>query len=313
MDEKFKFLISEEEKGNFITNNLSCSEIKKHKKYNDILNVIAPIVALVILDFDIFTSYKIIWLAIIYIVFDIFMIMLDNFLFNIYPYKQSIKLQDITKRQEYVQRLQIKFEKIQKEFLSFRQRECSNCYHYLSRSKRCDSQNKCSIWKDYEFYQKKLDKEKKILEAEFEKIEQASIETNNKISNEYDNKLEYFKDLEKKYSFYAASKELDILLPIVKSLNELLEILNKKPNVIVLIPNNIYLYLDELQKVIIKLDSLNEEQKSRYYTMISEISKALGKNIEDLNRRIDKTETEDIEISLNVLYSELVNKEEKDV
>ena len=71
MDEKFKFLISEEEKGNFITNNLSCSEIKKHKKYNDILNVIAPIVALVILDFDIFTSYKIIWLAIIYIVFDI--------------------------------------------------------------------------------------------------------------------------------------------------------------------------------------------------------------------------------------------------
>lgn len=313
MDEKFKFLISEEEKGNFITNNLSCSEIKKHKKYNDILNVIAPILALVILDFDIFTSYKIIWLAIIYIVFDIFMIMLDNFLFNIYPYKQSIKLQDITKRQEYVQRLQIKFEKIQKEFLSFRQRECSNCYHYLSRSKRCDSQNKCSIWKDYEFYQKKLDKEKKILEAEFEKIEQASIETNNKISNEYDNKLEYFKDLEKKYSFYAASKELDILLPIVKSLNELLEILNKKPNVIVLIPNNIYLYLDELQKVIIKLGSLNEEQKSRYYTMISEISKALGKNIEDLNRRIDKTETEDIEISLNVLYSELVNKEEKDV
>ena len=313
MDEKFKFLISEEEKKNFITNNLSCSEIKKHNKYNDMLNVIAPIIALIILDFDIFTSYKIVWLAIIYIAFDILMIMLDNFLFNIYPYKQSIKLQDITRRQEYVQQLQIKFEKIQKEFLAFRQRECSNCYNYLSRSKRCDSQNKCSIWKDYEFYQKKLDKEKKILEAEFEKIEQSSIETNNKISNEYNDKLEYFKDLEKKYSFYANSKELHVLLPVVKSLKELLEILNKKPNVIVLIPSNIYLYLDELQKVIIKLDLLNEEQKSRYYTMISEITKALAKNIEALNERIDKSETEDIEISLNVLYSELVNKEEKDV
>ena len=309
----FKLMISEKERKNFAKENTSVTEYKNHKKINAILNLASPILGLFLINFDIFSSFNIVILAIFYITFDILMGLLDNYLFNIRPQKLQIKLLDITERQKYVEKLKRKFEMTEKAYLEFKEKECANCYYAYGRSRSCTSDKKCSIIKDYEFHKRKFETENNILNEELKKIEIESLEKDTKISNEYKNKIEYFIDLEKKYSFYLNSKNLKILTPIVNSLNELIEMLNKKPAAISLVSNNLYLYLDELQKVLTKLEPLTEEQKSRYYKMISEISSALAKNIQDLSKRIDKIETEDIEVSLNVLYSELVKKEDENV
>ena len=74
-----------------------------------------------------------------------------------------------------------------------------------------------------------------------------------------------------------------------------------------LISSNLYLYLDELQNILNKWGELSEEQKQKYESDVKKISVALSKNIDELNSRISKLETEDLEVSISVLLKELTD------
>ena len=66
-----------------------------------------------------------------------------------------------------------------------------------------------------------------------------------------------------------------------------------------------YAYLDELQNILNKWVDLDDAQKKIYEEDIIKISTAIGNFITSLNNRIVRLETEDIEVGISVLLSEL--------
>ena len=103
---------------------------------------------------------------------------------------------------------------------------------------------------------------------------------------------------------------MSFLSPILKSMNTLIATLDKKPMGYGLIPNTLYIYLDELQNILERLIGLEDEKRERYIKDIEKISTALSENIETLIDRITKLETEDIEVSITVLLNELTRNED---
>ena len=108
-------------------------------------------------------------------------------------------------------------------------------------------------------------------------------------------KLEYFV---KTYKVH----EVDIVITSIAKLDEVLE---KKPMGQGLIDGTLYLYLDELQKILSEYVSLNDKQRNAYLADIKKLSMAFGQNLDRLTERIEKLETESMEVSIAVLMNEL--------
>ena len=72
-----------------------------------------------------------------------------------------------------------------------------------------------------------------------------------------------------------------------------------------LIDGTLYLYLDELQKILSEYVGLNDKQRNAYLADIKKLSIAFGQNIDRLTERIEKLETESMEVSIAVLMNEL--------
>ena len=95
------------------------------------------------------------------------------------------------------------------------------------------------------------------------------------------------------------------------SLVLLCEVLDEKPVGYALIRESLYIHLDELQSILLKLSSTDEQTYSVYKDSLIQVIKLLQNNIDDLITRIKKYETDDIEISLNVLLNDLSKSDDK--
>lgn len=276
-----------------------------HKKLNVVLNVVFCLLTLFIFKFNLIAF------AISFVVFDMISGFVDNYLFHVRP---NIKDKEMTiaEFQNYVEKLSKKVESLKKEAVEYENRYCKKCSRYNNYNRSCYRQyTDCKPMREYSFYKERYEKCKRVLDKELKKLEEQTLVEDKTVSSDYQNKMEYFDTLKKKYSYFAKEKEMPYLRPIISSLTQLVKKLKEKPFALQLVPNTLYIYLDELQNVLNKLQTLSEEKKQGYLKDIEKISNALSENISDLNNRIDKFETEDIEVSLNVLLSELVKEKEE--
>lgn len=318
-DEGYSYGIPEIEREVNFKKVFSPLTVIKHQKINNILNILFCIFVLFLCDFEIFQNWNIVKIGIAFVVFDFILGFIDNYIVNVKPYRNNAKLSDVSKRQNYVNKLEEKVEKLKEESNKYRKDICAKCsYRYWSdRNNKytCDKsiEHQCDIFREFDWYKKELEYHKRILEKELKTIETEAVLKNEKVSSDYKDKLVYFKDMKVKFEHLA--KTFKGLSAVVKSLNNLIVLLEKKPIGLTFVPNTVYIFLDELQTISSKLETLDKTQQDRYIEKFGKVAEALSENIEDINRRIDNYETEDIEIGLNVLFSELVKDTEgrKDV
>lgn len=294
----------------------SPSVVEKHQTINKCLNIAFCIFVLFLCDFQIFANWNIVKIGIAFIIFDLILGFIDNYLVNVKPYKENIKLKDVSKYQKYVEGLEQKVEDIGKKKLAFAKENCAKCgsryWNDYGNTYRCDKslQHQCLIFQEYSWYEQELNYHKKKLNSLLDEMKTQQVLSNEKVSSDYQDKLAYFKDM--KIKFEHLSKKFKGLTPVSKSLKNLITLLEAKPIGLTFVPNTVYIYLDELQTISAKLEGLDKEQQERYADKFGKVAKALSENIEDINRRIDNYETEDIEVGLNVLFSELVKDTEDD-
>lgn len=313
-DKEYSYGISSLERIVNADKTYSPSVVEKHKKINTYLNIAFCLFVLFLCDFQIFANWNIVKIGVAFVVFDVVLGFVDNYLVNVRPYKENIKLKDVTKYQKYVEELEQKVEELGKKKLAFAKENCVKCsYRYwydTANQYRCDKnlQYQCPIFQEYDWYDKELKYHKKKLESLLEEMKTEQVLSNEKVSSDYQDKLVYFKDMQIKFEHL--SKKAKGLTPVSKSLKNLITLLETKPIGLTFVPNTVYIYLDELQTISTKLEGLDKEQQERYADKFGKVAKALSENIDDINRRIDNYETEDIEVGLNVLFSELVKDTE---
>ncbi len=314
LKENFSYTMSESELSENMPIILSPLSIEKHEKINNLLNIVFCVFMLFICDFKVFENWNIVKMGIAFIIFDMLLLIANTYFINILPYRQILKFEDIMEHQKYVEFLEKKVAKLEKEKKEFANKYCFNCSsrywsdRFQEYSCKKSLKNQCIIYQEYDWYFKELEYHKSILVDELEKVKTEKVLENSKVSSDYSDKLSYFKDMHAKFEHL--SKNIDVLTPIVVSLYKLIQLLETKPIGLTFVSNMIYIYLDELQTISTKLVNLDVEQKERYIDKLLKISKALSANIDDISVRIDTYETEDIEIGLNVLFAELVKDTE---
>jgi hypothetical protein len=131
-----------------------------------------------------------------------------------------------------------------------------------------------------------------------------------KPSKEHAEKIEYFTSFAEKIDYFVANHGFAFLKPVEDSIDRLISILKTKPEGYPLIPRTLYLYIDELQRVLGKLAGLQEAQMAGYMEDLLKVSDALSKNVNSAITRIEQIDAADIEVSLSVLINELTKEEE---
>lgn len=326
--EELNLNMSELERLNNAKKVYSPSDVKKHYLINLFLNCLFCLFMCYVIQFKFFTGFNAVILGVSYIFFDIIMGLIDNYICNIKPYNDEQRnTSDLIKYQKYVKRLEKDLNKSLEVAKRKSISKCRNCrsrdysfetisdYEYINRTCEYSLTNEnCCVWlRDLFFKRELFKKHNHILQNKLQEEENKKVVENNQVSSDYNDKLQYFKDLKQKYGIYVKNQKFAYLQPVVVSLKKLIKLIEKKPIGLTFIPNTVYIYLDELQNVISTLNTLDAEKQNRYTEKIEKISKALSDNIEEINRRIDNYEVGDIEVSLDVLYSELVKEDTENV
>lgn len=138
----------------------------------------------------------------------------------------------------------------------------------------------------------------------------ALVAMEQKPAKEYADKAEYFASFAEKLDYFVKNHNFTFLKPIEDSTDKLISLLKMKPDGYSLIPRTLYLYIDELQKVLGKLTGLQTLQMGAYMEDMMRVSSALSKSIDRTIARIEKLDMDDIEVSLSVLINELIKEEE---
>ena len=277
-------------------------------------NIFAAMIPAVILDFGMLAT-RLIW---------------GQWLMN-HDYKLD---NDITYLTNYVSKLEEK--KNDPKRVQMFNSHCKGCYNLEKNSDGtyyCYRRNRCNnygpIWHDVDLYN---DYAKKLKNKQEEMAVEAAKKST-KRSAEYDDKLQYFDTMILKIDDFAAhmkvkvsKKDEDVapeptptnelknsLRGIVKSLKVVKKILVEKPESLVVVSRNLYVYLDELQLILNKFSELSAEMQIQYIEDIQKVCVALNENIQHTIKRLRSFDTEKLEVSLDTLLKELVkeNEEEK--
>ena len=150
-----------------------------------------------------------------------------------------------------------------------------------------------------------INEEQRWIDSQLEKIKEEEIQEDTRQSKDFSDKTEYFTATRDKIEYFAKTHKVKFLNDVIGSLNILNDTLAQKPIGYTLIPGTMYAYLDELQNILNKWVDLDDAQKKIYEDDIIKISTAIGNFITSLNNRIVRLETEDIEVGISVLLSEL--------
>lgn len=301
---QYRTKLSSEDREEIAFNISTPTNLKKAEKWNTAINIIVPIITFLIFDLNIIAF------GISFILTDLILCFADQMIYVKIPYtrNQKMSLDDVQKR---IDKLKKKKDDLSAELEKFRDKECRECrYYYYNSCTDCRSVkiavNEIRILNDF------IVQEEEYLKSELEKIKEKEIETNNKKSKDYSNKKQYLIDIRDKLKYYKSKKGMDFLAPTLKSVKTLISTLDKKPVGYNLISNTLYIYLDELQNILGRLETLEDSKREKYVADIEKISVALSENIDNLINRITKLETEDLEVSITVLLNELNRKEDED-
>ena len=142
-------------------------------------------------------------------------------------------------------------------------------------------------------------------EAEMESI----VATEHRPAKDYSDKAQYFMVIKEKMAFFIKNHNFTFLKPIIDSTERLMNLLVKKPEGYDLVPSTIYLYMDELQKIMSKVAGMETLQMGAYMEDLMTVSNALSKIVDRTVSRIEQLDTNDVEISLSVLINELKKEE----
>jgi hypothetical protein len=252
-----------------------------------------------------FTNFNLMALAAAFIATDIVLCAYDHLRFVVIPHFQTMRM-DLSDAQKRLERVKNQKLELDKEIERFEEENCS----YACRG-RCEYCTLRTLKDDRKFLTEFIHSESEYIDQELQKVKEAEIQANNKQSRDYADKRDYFNAMRDKLTYFIGKHDMEFLAPVLMSVNSLLETLEKRPLGYEMVPNTIYIYLDELQKILTQISNYDEERRSRYEPDVDRIAKALSKNIEQLNDRIERTETADVEVSIAVLLKDLTNGEEE--
>lgn len=252
------------------------------------------------------THFNLIVFGISFIVFDMFLGCVDNYIFNIRPH--SIENWSVEKLQKYVDKLKNKLDISTEKYSKFSIDNCRDCRFYNSYREYCTAGTRmCFCYSDVLYLKRQYEKYKKILDKKLETVAEEMAVSDTRKSEDFTDKLDYIRSLRAKIEVYVKKNDFRFLKSVLKSLTELIKILEKKPIGVSLVPNTVYIYLDELVLILNQLTELESENREEYIEKVDKISTALSDNIQQLTKRITESEENSIDISIKTLMKELVS------
>ena len=263
-----------------------------------LLNIFVPATIAVCTEWNL-------WIfTISFILFDILMCSLDWLIFFVIPRWKTMHV-SLEEAQRRLPLYEEKREKLFKKIIAEEgcDGECINCWH-----------TRCGGLKDDELkiYDAFIRDEKRYIESELKKLEIQKAESEgNKQSKDFTDKKEYLASASLRIKVLIENEKMDFLKPTYQAIEDLRETLNKKPMGYTMISDMLYIYTDELLKIVAQLKDLDEEQVNKYMPDVQKISKYLSQHVNDIEDRIIKLETDDIEVGIAVLLKELSDKGEK--
>lgn len=263
------------------------------------INVLTPLALLWVLKLN-SISFNLLTFAIAFCVFDIVMCIVDHLVIVVIPRNKTLSI-SFTKAQERLDKMKEKKNQLDENYKKFRKdHKCDNCWHNCSSCYEYQKlKNQINILKTF------IDEEEIYINSELDKIKEEEIRTDKRKSEDYENKRDFLKRTKEKLEYFVKTYKVHEVDIVITSIAKLDEVLEKKPMGQGLIDGTLYLYLDELQKILSEYVSLNDKQRNAYLADIKKLSMAFGQNLDRLTERIEKLETESMEVSIAVLMNEL--------
>ena len=265
-----------------------------------ILNIVINIVVLFAVLFAF--GFNLLALGVAFILTDFVLCIIDHLVFVEIPYRKSMNI-SLTEAQKRLEKIKKEKDIIAGKIVAYQTAHCDKCwicsgecakYHWFHRLKN-----------ERDFLACIIKREESYINSELQKIKTEEIKKDDKTSKEYSDKKEYLHAMKEKIAYFVSTCNMQFLTPVLYSVNLLIETLEKKPIGYNMVPNNLYIHLDELQNILGKLSALDVDKQDIYIKDIEKISEGLSENINSLIARITKIETDDIEVGIAVLLQEL--------
>lgn len=269
---------------------------------NWIINIVIPI------NVCYFTNCNLIAVAVSFILTDIMLCAIGDYMLIHKPHQEvsenllSYTRQDLEATKERRNQLQVRMDDYKSKNCSIKcDRNCAHC----AASEMRDELEALNTYIEFErdWIEMKLAPMKEAEMAEIVAMEQKPVK-------EHVEKMEYFVGFAEKIDYFLENHNFTFLKPVEDSVDRLLYLLKTKPEGYSLIPRTLYLYMDELQKVLGKLTIVQEAQMNEYMGDLVKVSEALSRNLNNVISKIEQIDAADIEVSLSVLINELTKEEE---
>lgn len=269
---------------------------------NWIVNIIIPIIVCY------FTNCNLITVAISFVLTDILLCAIGDHMIIHKPHQEiSENLLSCTRRD--LEMTKEKRDNLRDKMDAFKRVNCtSKCQMDCDRCAAEDMKDELEALNTY------IEFERDWVEMKLAPMKEAEmaavVAMEQKPTKELTEKIEYFTIFAEKIDYFVANHDFTFLRPVKDSVNRLITILKTKPDGYSLIPRTLYLYIDELQKVLGKLTGLQESQMDDYMEDLVKVSEALSKNVNDVIAKIEQIDAADIEVTLSVLINELTKEDE---
>lgn len=248
----------------------------RHYQAALLLNVLLAIGSYALVGFDL------LGLSICFVSSDIVLCLFDRLLLS---GKKECSISDVLKQKNYVDKLN---------------KDLDFAYLKTLRSVSGD-EPATSIALDW--FNSRVQRERQHLKM----LEQQALEVkpkeDTKLSKDYEDKMAYItdvcdrlEDLQRVFIYMAG---------LTESLESLSELLKAKPAALGQVPYKMYVYLDELQKVANQILDIDTDNKEYYKDQLQKVTKLLQEQVEEYISAVKRYDERDIEVSLNVLLSEL--------
>lgn len=241
-----------------------------------------------------------------FIVFDIILCTLDWLIFFAIPYRKTMNV-TLDEAQKRLSAIEAKRDSLKQTMMDNARcdGECHKCWRT-----RCNHFELSGM----RIYNAFIKDEKKYIEEELKKLEAKKAEEEvNKQSKDFTDKKEYLASASLRIKVLIENDNMDFLSQTYEAIEDLRGTLERKPIGYTMISDMLYIYMDELLKIVAQLKDLDSDQVEKYMPDVQKISKYLSQHVNEIEDRIIKLETDDIEVGIAVLLKELSpdNKGEK--
>lgn len=180
-----------------------------------------------------------------------------------------------------------------------------NQYSYDKRKKEWTFSEYCAWQDEKEDLDLFIEYEQDWVNNKLIPYKEEELRTMQKPVKDYTDKQQFFATFAGQIHQYITLYGLNCLKPVAQSLKSLMTILETKQNGYELIPQTLYVYINELQKTLVKISSVTNEQREEHTQDLVKVSNILSKNINRIVEKIKNTDAAEIDVSLSVLIQEL--------